>query len=43
MAKIKSSSESNKMSFGTKKSGKAQKSYNKHDKKSRSYRGQGKV
>ena len=41
MAKIKSSSESNKMSFGTKKSGKAQKSFNKHDRSEKNYRGQG--
>lgn len=43
MAKLKSSPEIGKTSFGTKKSGKAQKSFNKHDRKSRNYRGQGKV
>ena len=43
MAKVNSSSESNKMVFGTKKGGKSQKSFNKHNKKSRNYRGQGKV
>ena len=38
----KSSTNSNKVSFGKKSTGKAQKSFNKHDKKERNYRGQGK-
>ena len=38
----KSSAESRKISFGKRKGGKAQKSFNKHDKKERNYRGQGK-
>jgi hypothetical protein len=33
---------SNKVTFGSRKLGKYKKSYNKHDKKSRVYRGQGK-
>ena len=37
----KSSSPSNKVSFGKKVTGKAQKSHNKHDRKERNYRGQG--
>jgi hypothetical protein len=42
MAKGKSSGgESKKISFGKKKLGKAKKSFNKHDKKERNYRGQG--
>ena len=42
MAKTtKSSSTSMKVSFGKKSTGKAKKSYNKHDKKERNYRGQG--
>jgi hypothetical protein len=32
-----------KVTFGKKKSGKAKKSFNKHDKKERGYRGQGRV
>jgi hypothetical protein len=32
---------SNKVTFGSRKLGKYKKSYNKHDKKSRTYRGQG--
>lgn len=32
---------SNKISFGARKKGKAKKSYNKHDRKSRTYQGQG--
>lgn len=43
MAKSKSAGSSQKISFGKRKRGKAQKSYNKHDKKSRVYRGQGKI
>ncbi len=31
----------NKISFGARKRGKAKKSYNKHDRKSRTYQGQG--
>lgn len=41
MAKA-SSSSSNKVTFGKRKSGKAQKSYNKHNKSEKNYRGQGK-
>jgi len=38
MAKV---SDSRKLSFGKRKKGKAKKSYNKHDRKSRTYVGQG--
>lgn len=38
----KSSNVSEKITFGKKKTGKPKKSYNKHDKKERNYRGQGK-
>ncbi len=41
MAKAKGSSDARKISFGKKKTGKAQKSFNKHDNKSKVYRGQG--
>jgi hypothetical protein len=41
MAKGKGSSDSRKVSFGKKKSGVAKKAYNKHDKKEKNYRGQG--
>jgi hypothetical protein len=42
MAKGKGSSEKrNKVSFGKRKGGKAQKSFNKSDRKERNYRGQG--
>ena len=41
MAKAKGSA-STKISFGKRKSGKAKKSYNKHDHSERNYRGQGK-
>lgn len=42
MAKAKGKSASSvKISFGKRKSGKAQKSYNKHDRSERNYRGQG--
>lgn len=41
MAKVKGN-ESNKLTFGKRKKGKSQKSFNKHDHKSRVYRGQGK-
>lgn len=37
----KSNTESRKISFGKKKTGKAHKSYNKNDKSERNYRGQG--
>jgi len=37
----KGSNDSRKITFGKRKKGKAQKSYNKHDRKSRVYRGQG--
>ena len=43
MAKAKGGGSSQKLSFGKRKTGKAKKSYNKHDKKSRVYRGQGKT
>lgn len=39
MAKVKS--DSKKVNFGKRKCGSAKKSYNKHDKKERNYRGQG--
>lgn len=41
MAKSKSSGESRKVSFGKRKGGKAQKSFNKHNRKEKNYRGQG--
>ena len=42
MAKVKASSgNSIKVSFGKRKSGKASKSHNKHDRSERNYRGQG--
>ena len=37
----KESSDKIKVTFGKRKKGKAKKSYNKHDKKERNYRGQG--
>lgn len=37
----KSSASSQKVSFGKKSTGKAKKSFNKHDKKEKNYRGQG--
>lgn len=37
----KASTNSNKVSFGKKSTGKAQKSFNKNDRKERNYRGQG--
>jgi hypothetical protein len=43
MAKAKGSGTAAKVTFGKKRKGKAKKSFNKHDKKSRVYRGQGKV
>ena len=39
MAKAKGSSEKVKVSFGKRKKGAAQKSFNKHDRKDRKYRG----
>lgn len=42
MAKAKGSSDSKKINFGKRKKGKAQRSFNKHDRKERNYRGQGK-
>jgi hypothetical protein len=41
MAKSKGSSDSRKVSFGKRKDGKHQKSYNKNDRKEKNYRGQG--
>jgi hypothetical protein len=41
MAKAKSAGNSNKVSFGKRKNGSAQKSYNKHTPKPKTYRGQG--
>jgi hypothetical protein len=43
MAKAKGSSTSAKISFGKRKKGKAQKSFNKHDRSEKNYRGQGKA
>jgi hypothetical protein len=42
MAKAKGSSNASKVSFGKRKRGKAQKSFNKHDRTEKTYRGQGK-
>ncbi|CAB4143425.1 hypothetical protein UFOVP449_185 [uncultured Caudovirales phage] len=42
MAKTKSSASPNKITFGKRKGGKARKSFNKHDRKEKNYRGQGK-
>tara|TARA_R110000868_G_scaffold283182_1_gene543621 strand:+ start:389 stop:517 length:129 start_codon:yes stop_codon:yes gene_type:complete len=41
MAKAKGSVSSNKTTFGKRKKGKSQKSYNKHNHKERNYNGQG--
>jgi hypothetical protein len=41
MAKVKGSGNSTKISFGKKKEGKAKKSFNKHDRSEKNYRGQG--
>lgn len=41
MAKSKGGTTSNKISFGKRSKGKAKKSHNKHDRKERNYRGQG--
>jgi hypothetical protein len=43
MAKAKGSGTAAKVTFGKKRKGKAKKSFNKHDRKSRVYRGQGKI
>jgi hypothetical protein len=43
MAKAKGSSNVSKVSFGKRKRGKAQKSFNKHDRTEKNYRGQGKA
>ena len=43
MAKSKGGGESHKLSFGKRKKGKAKKSYNKHDRSEKNYRGQGKA
>jgi hypothetical protein len=43
MAKAKGSSDKVKVTFGKRRRGIAQKSFNKHDKKSRTYRGQGRL
>ena len=43
MAKAKSAGDSRKISFGKRKKGKAQKSHNKHDRKERTYQGQGRA
>lgn len=41
MAKGSSKGENRKVSFGKRKLGKAQKSFNKHDRREKNYRGQG--
>jgi hypothetical protein len=41
MAKSKGISDSRKVSFGERRKGKAKKSFNKHDRKERNYRAQG--
>jgi hypothetical protein len=41
MAKIKTAGNSNKVSFGKRKNGSAQKSFNKHNPRPKAYRGQG--
>jgi hypothetical protein len=43
MAKAKSTGGSVKISFGKKKQGKAKKSFNKHDRSEKNYRGQGRA
>jgi len=42
MAKSTKGSDSRKISFGKRKKGKSQKSFNKHDRSEKNYRGQGK-
>ena len=41
MAKVKSAGSINKISFGSRKTGKAKKSYNKHTPRPKAYQGQG--
>jgi hypothetical protein len=41
MAKAKGASNSQKITFGKRSNGKAKKTHNKHDRKERNYRGQG--
>jgi hypothetical protein len=41
MAKTKSANNSQKVTFGKRKGGKAKRAFNKHDHKERNYRGQG--
>lgn len=41
MAKVSSKGDSRKVTFGKRKAGKAAKSINKHDRKEKNYRGQG--
>jgi hypothetical protein len=41
MAKVKSSGDSRKLTFGKRKTGSAKKSYNKHNPKPKAYKGQG--
>jgi hypothetical protein len=41
MAKVKSAGNANKVSFGKRKTGSAQKSFNKHTPRPKTYRGQG--
>jgi hypothetical protein len=41
MAKVKSSSDSRKLTFGKRKTGSAKKSYNKHNPRPKAYKGQG--
>jgi hypothetical protein len=43
MAKAKGGGSSQKLSFGKRKTGKAKKSFNKHDRSEKNYRGQGKA
>jgi len=43
MAKGSKGGDARKVTFGKKRKGKAKKSFNKHDRKSRVYRGQGKI
>jgi hypothetical protein len=41
MAKVKSSGDSRKLTFGKRKTGSAKKSYNKHNPRPKAYKGQG--
>lgn len=43
MAKTKTSKENNKVTFGKRKTGSAKKSYNKHNPRPKTYKGQGRV